>query len=144
MLQKVIFHIFENNIFATNRYVKKLQVHFFVTIFLQVKYRTIDKSAFHGKDFEGGEGVILFRSGETAKDIKIPIIDDMSASGTDEYFEVKQLHIFCLPYKLIVIVCRLSYLSSEAPERRGPSSVPSPAPRSPSPTTTSTRRSWTI
>ena len=53
-----------------------------------MKYRTIDKSAFNGKDFIGGEGTIEFKSGETTKDIKIPIIDDMSASGTDEYFEV--------------------------------------------------------
>ena len=57
--------------------------------FLKVTYRTIDKSAYDGKDFVGGEGKLSFKSGETAKDIKIPIIDDMSASGTDEYFEVK-------------------------------------------------------
>ena len=54
----------------------------------KVKYKTIDKSALDGKDFIGGEGVIKFKSGETNKDIIIPIIDDMSASGTDEYFEV--------------------------------------------------------
>ena len=42
-----------------------------------------------GKDFTGGEGVLFFKSGETTKDIRIPIIDDMSASGTDEYFEVE-------------------------------------------------------
>ena len=57
---------------------------------LQVKYRTIDQSAFDGKDFVGTkDGVISFKSGETTKDILIPIIDDMSATGTDEYFEVK-------------------------------------------------------
>ena len=59
-----------------------------IVFFPQVKYKTIDRSAFHGKDFTGGEGVIFFKSGETTKDILIPIIDDMSASGTDEYFEV--------------------------------------------------------
>ena len=31
---------------------------------------------------------MLFRSGETEKNIKIPIIDDMSAVGKEEYFEV--------------------------------------------------------
>ena len=41
------------------------------------------------KDFTGGEGTIFFKSGETTKDIKIPIIDDMSASGTEEFFEVE-------------------------------------------------------
>ena len=56
---------------------------------LQVKYRTIDKSAFDGKDFIGTkEGILSFKSGETTKDILVPIIDDMSATGTDEYFEV--------------------------------------------------------
>ena len=58
---------------------------------LQVKYRTIDQSAFDGKDFVGTkDGVISFKSGETTKDILIPIIDDMSATGTDEYFEVSK------------------------------------------------------
>ena len=59
---------------------------------IEVKYRTIDKTAFDGKDFTapaGGEGVIHFKSGETTKDIRIPIIDDMSASGTEEFFEVE-------------------------------------------------------
>ena len=56
---------------------------------IEVKYRTIDKTAFDGKDFTGGEGTIFFKSGETTKDIKIPIIDDMSASGTEEFFEVE-------------------------------------------------------
>ena len=54
-----------------------------------MKYRTIDKSAFDGKDFIGTkEGILSFKSGETTKDILVPIIDDMSATGTDEYFEV--------------------------------------------------------
>lgn len=56
---------------------------------IEVKYRTIDKTAYDGKDFTGGEGTIYFKSGETTKDIKIPIIDDMSASGTEEFFEVE-------------------------------------------------------
>ena len=42
----------------------------------------------HGKDFTGGEGILFFKSGETTKDVKIPIIDDMSATGTDKNFEV--------------------------------------------------------
>ena len=56
---------------------------------VQVRYRTIDQSAFAGKDFVGTkDGILSFKSGETTKDILVPIIDDMSATGTDEYFEV--------------------------------------------------------
>ena len=53
-----------------------------------IKYKTIDKSAIGGKDYEGGEGEIEFKHGETQRDIKIPIIDDME-SEKDENFEVE-------------------------------------------------------
>jgi solute carrier family 8 (sodium/calcium exchanger) len=53
-----------------------------------IKYKTIDKSAIGGKDYEGGEGEIEFKHGETQRDIKIPIIDEME-SEKDENFEVE-------------------------------------------------------
>ena len=43
-----------------------------------------------GKDYVGGTFAVRFRSGETTKLLRIPIIDDMSASGTEEFFEVEQ------------------------------------------------------
>ena len=48
-----------------------------------------DKTAKNGKDFIGGDFRVLFRSGETEKIIRIPIIDDMSAVGKEEFFEVQ-------------------------------------------------------
>jgi len=57
-----------------------------------IKYKTIDKSAINGKDFEGGEGEIEFKHGETQRDILIPIIDDMEAEK-DESFEVELYEI---------------------------------------------------
>ena len=53
-----------------------------------IRYKTIDKTAIGGKDYEGGEGEIEFKHGETQRDIKIPIIDDMKAEK-DENFEVE-------------------------------------------------------
>jgi len=55
---------------------------------IEVKWRTIDKTAVEGKDYEGGEGVLQFKHGETQRDIKIPIKDDMEAEK-DENFEVE-------------------------------------------------------
>jgi len=57
-----------------------------------IKYKTVDKSAINGKDFEGGEGEIEFKHGETQRDILIPIIDDMEAEK-DESFEVELYEI---------------------------------------------------
>ena len=62
---------------------------------IEVKWRTVDKTAYSGKDFIGKDEVLYFKHGETNKDIKIPIIDDMSASGTDEYFEVELYETNC-------------------------------------------------
>ena len=53
-----------------------------------MKWRTIDKTAISGKDFSGGEGVIQFKHGETQRDIKIPIKDDMEYEK-DENFEIE-------------------------------------------------------
>ena len=55
---------------------------------VDVKWRTIDKTAVSGKDYEGGEGVITFKHGETKLHINIPIIDDMEYEK-DENFEVE-------------------------------------------------------
>jgi len=57
-----------------------------------IKYKTIDKTAIGGKDFEGGEGEIEFKHGETHRDINIPIIDDMETEK-DESFEVELYEI---------------------------------------------------
>jgi len=55
---------------------------------ITVKWRTVDKTAVSGKDYNGGEGVIIFNHGETQRTIKIPIMDDMEAEK-DENFEVE-------------------------------------------------------
>ena len=55
---------------------------------ISVKWRTVDKTAVSGKDYNGGEGVITFNHGETQRTIKIPIMDDMEAEK-DENFEVE-------------------------------------------------------
>ena len=53
-----------------------------------IKWRTVDKTAISGKDFVGGEGEIDFKHGETQRDLKIQIIDDMECEK-DENFEVE-------------------------------------------------------
>ena len=60
---------------------------------IEVRWRTIDKTALSAKDFVGGTGVLYFKSGEMNKDIKIEIIDDMSTGGIDEYFELELYEI---------------------------------------------------
>ena len=55
---------------------------------ITVKWRTVDETAVSGKDYNGGEGVIIFNHGETQRTIKIPIMDDMEAEK-DENFEVE-------------------------------------------------------
>jgi len=53
-----------------------------------IKWRTVDKTAISGKDYVGGEGEIDFKHGETQRDLKIQIIDDMECEK-DENFEVE-------------------------------------------------------
>ena len=53
-----------------------------------IRWRTVDKTAISGKDFVGGEGEIEFKHGETQRDLKIQIIDDMECEK-DENFEVE-------------------------------------------------------
>ncbi|XP_042238994.1 sodium/calcium exchanger 2-like isoform X3 [Homarus americanus] len=55
---------------------------------ITVKWRTIDKSALSGRDFEGGEGKVVFKHTETIQNIEIPIMDDMTPEK-DEHFEVE-------------------------------------------------------
>lgn len=43
---------------------------------IQVDWKTENMTAINGKDFEGGEGVLVFEHGEIAKSIEIPIYDD--------------------------------------------------------------------
>nr|XP_045601210.1 sodium/calcium exchanger 2-like isoform X3 [Procambarus clarkii] len=55
---------------------------------ITVKWRTIDKSAISGRDFEGGEGALVFKHTEIVQNIEIPIIDDMTPEK-DEHFEIE-------------------------------------------------------
>ena len=48
-----------------------------------------------GKDYVGGTFAVRFRSGETTKLLRIPIIDDMSATEKEEVFEVEIADIDC-------------------------------------------------
>nr|XP_006818265.1 PREDICTED: sodium/calcium exchanger 1-like [Saccoglossus kowalevskii] len=55
---------------------------------VSVKWRTTDKTAIHRKDYEGGEGEVVFEHGETKKMLHIRIIDDQQYEK-DEKFEVE-------------------------------------------------------
>ncbi|XP_039284888.1 sodium/calcium exchanger 2 isoform X1 [Nilaparvata lugens] len=55
---------------------------------VQVKYRTIDKSAISGRDYKGGAGSIRFKHGETRLMLEIDIINDFTPEK-DECFEVE-------------------------------------------------------
>lgn len=55
---------------------------------ITVKWRSIDKTAISGRDFEGGEGVLVFKHTEIEQNIEIPIIDDMTPEK-DEHFEIE-------------------------------------------------------
>lgn len=55
---------------------------------VEVHWKTEDMSAKTGRDYEGGEGVMLFEHGETTKTIEIPVYDDQEAEK-DECFKVE-------------------------------------------------------
>jgi len=55
---------------------------------VEVHWKTEDMSAKSGRDFEGGEGMLLFEHGETTKTIEITIYDDQEAEK-DECFKVE-------------------------------------------------------
>lgn len=59
---------------------------------VEIKWRTIDKTAISGKDYQGGEGILKFKHGETQRSISIPITDDMEFEK-DENFEVELYEI---------------------------------------------------
>ena len=62
---------------------------------VEVTCSTQAKTAIDGKDYIGGTFKIQFRSGETTKLLKIPIINDMSADEKAEVFEVEIVDINC-------------------------------------------------
>ena len=78
-------------------FVKESCGHALLTVFredgadgvVHVKWKTVDQTALSGKDFVGEEGVLEFKAGEVQKDIQVQIINDMSANGKEEYFEVE-------------------------------------------------------
>ena len=45
-----------------------------------LKYKTEDMTATAGKDYEGGDGEIVFEHGETTKTLEIVIYDDQVKS----------------------------------------------------------------
>ncbi|XP_042863418.1 sodium/calcium exchanger 2-like isoform X4 [Penaeus japonicus] len=55
---------------------------------ITVKWKTVDKTAISGRDFEGGEGLLVFKHTEIEQNIEIPIIDDMTPEK-DEHFEIE-------------------------------------------------------
>ncbi|KAL1129071.1 hypothetical protein AAG570_013603 [Ranatra chinensis] len=55
---------------------------------VEVSWRTIDKSAISGKDYQGGNGTLLFKHGETSRILEIPIFNDYDPEK-DEHFEVE-------------------------------------------------------
>ncbi|XP_033127546.1 sodium/calcium exchanger 3-like [Anneissia japonica] len=55
---------------------------------IEVTWRTKDIEAVNGKDFEGGEGTLVFEHGEREKSINIPIIDDQEYEK-DKSFQVE-------------------------------------------------------
>ena len=56
---------------------------------VRIQWRSVDRTAVSGKDYIGSDGLLVFKTGETSKDIKINIVNDMSANGKEEYFEVE-------------------------------------------------------
>ena len=56
---------------------------------VRIRWRTQDRTAISGKDFIGDDGVLVFQTGETSKDVTVQIVNDMSATGKEEYFEVE-------------------------------------------------------
>ncbi len=50
-----------------------------------VDFQTQDGSATAGLDYTGGTGTVTFNPGETSKSINVPILDDMSIEGTENF-----------------------------------------------------------
>lgn len=54
---------------------------------VKVTWKTDDMTAHHGKDYEGGEGTLIFEHGETTKTLELVIYDDQEFEK-DECFKV--------------------------------------------------------
>lgn len=59
---------------------------------ITVKWRTTDITAVAGKDYEGGQGELIFAHGESTKDIEVKIIDD-GEFEKDEHFRVELVEV---------------------------------------------------
>ena len=59
---------------------------------INLKWKTTDLTATQGRDYEGGEGVIVFEHGESKKDLEIKIIDD-GEFEKDEHFKVELIEV---------------------------------------------------
>ncbi|XP_006824699.2 sodium/calcium exchanger 1-like [Saccoglossus kowalevskii] len=57
-----------------------------------LKWKTTDMTAISGKDYEGGEGELVFEHGEKQKSIDIPIVDDQEYEK-DESFKLELLEV---------------------------------------------------
>ncbi|XP_033630178.1 sodium/calcium exchanger 3-like [Asterias rubens] len=55
---------------------------------IEVQWRTKDMEAVNGKDYMGGEGILVFEHNEKEKEIEIPIIDDQEYEK-DESFQIE-------------------------------------------------------
>ncbi|XP_070581172.1 sodium/calcium exchanger 2-like isoform X2 [Ptychodera flava] len=59
---------------------------------VELKWSTKDLSAVNGKDYIGGEGILIFEHGEREKTIDIPIVDD-SECEKDESFKLELVEV---------------------------------------------------
>lgn len=55
---------------------------------VSVKWKTINGTAFSGKDYVGGEGKLIFNHTEVAKELRIELINDLLPEK-DESFELE-------------------------------------------------------
>lgn len=55
---------------------------------ISVRWKTINGTAFSGKDYIGGEGKLIFKHTEVAKELRIEIINDLLPEK-DESFELE-------------------------------------------------------
>ena len=70
-------------------------VRIFYHFHTHTRYKSVELpgGAKAGEDFEGVEGTLTFKDGETTKDINIKVMDD-EAVEDDEAFQVLQLHLW--------------------------------------------------
>uniref|UniRef100_K7G2D0 Solute carrier family 8 member A2 n=1 Tax=Pelodiscus sinensis TaxID=13735 RepID=K7G2D0_PELSI len=97
-----------------------------------VDYKTEDGSAKAGSDYEYSEGTLIFKPGETQKELKIGIIDD-DIFEEDEHFFVRLLNLRVGEAELVKGHLFLAALLPQAPWRPraglgSPAAPPLPAP----------------